>query len=172
MLELRHALGHEFVEGEDDVVRGNGLAVLSRGLGVYIEGNPSEVGGVLDLLGYEGIVDVDFVQRARHEGVKEVSVGPDRGNAAVGEAVEVVVGPDLGLAEDAALWSIWIDVVEMVESWLVLWRAVEGDRGGDRHLRRSGDQRHQSEKDDHRFAFSHTDLLSYVACLTENKTYV
>ena len=77
LLELGHALGHEFVEGEDHVLGGDGLAVLGPRLGIDMEDNPGKIGGILHLLGYEAVVDVDLVGGARHEGVEEIAVAED-----------------------------------------------------------------------------------------------
>lgn len=112
--KLRHAFGHEFIEGKGHVGGGDRAAVLEAGAGVDIQFHPAHVGRETGRFGNQRVIAAGFV----------VGVGEQRivqlhralaGYAAGSEAVEVVVGADGRQSHVTSLGRRRVDVVEMAE---------------------------------------------------------
>ncbi len=128
------ALFFQGVEGPDDILHLNGVAIMKAGLWAQGVGHPGAVLGGLDGLGHQAVDGEGLVIGAYGEGIEQAG-DAGGGHALENEGVEVVEGANLGQAHLASLGGLGVGIVKMAKVRGVLHRSMHGQsmaglRGG------------------------------------------
>ena len=119
----RGTLPDQRLEGEDDVVGGDGLAIVPSCFLAQMEGHPGAVGGGFDGMRELSVLGQRFVQRLGAQAAVDEE-GTTRRHALEDEWIEAVEGTHGRQPQLAAFWRVGIDVAEVLEVSVVLYGAV------------------------------------------------
>ena len=122
------------LEGPDDVVGGDGGAVVEFRLRPERVRDPRPVGGRLDGLGDLAVLGERLVERLDGERVEDLA-DRRRRVALQDERIQVVERPDRGQLDLPALRRVRVDVLEVLEAGPVLEVAVHRERVAGRRFR-------------------------------------